>query len=73
MLKIELDDSLCIQCGRCVDACPIPCFTFDEQETRVMVINEDGCLVCRNCEEECPNESIHVQFPYRSTVDYFKS
>ena len=72
MLKILLDEAVCIQCGRCVDACPIPCFAFDEAETRVTVVNEDGCLVCRNCEEECPNGCIHVQFPYQSTVGYFK-
>ena len=73
MLKIELDEVICIQCGRCVDACPIPCFTFDESETQVRVIDEEGCLVCRNCEEECPKDCIHVKFPYRSTVDYFSN
>ncbi|MBW1997059.1 MAG: 4Fe-4S dicluster domain-containing protein [Deltaproteobacteria bacterium] len=58
-------------CGRCIDACPIPCFGFDDGETRISVINMDGCLVCRNCEEECPKQCITVHFPYRSTVDYF--
>ena len=71
MLKIILDEDICIQCGRCIDACPIPCFDFDEEETRVMVINQDGCLVCRNCEEECPKNCVHVEFPYQSTVNYF--
>ena len=71
MLKIELDEAVCIQCGRCVDACPIPCFTFNEEETCVYVINQDGCLVCRNCEEECPKKCIRIDFPYRSTVSYF--
>ncbi len=71
MLSIELDEAACTQCGRCVDACPIPCFSFNEDETQVMVINEDGCLVCRNCEEECPKNCITIRFPYRSTVDYF--
>ncbi len=71
MLKIILDEDICIQCGRCVDACPIPCFDFDEAETRVMVINQDGCLVCRNCEEECPKNCVHVEHPYQSTVNYF--
>ncbi len=71
MLKINLDEDICIQCGRCVDACPIPCFDFDEEETRVMVINQDGCLVCRNCEEECPKNCVHVEHPYQSTVNYF--
>jgi NAD-dependent dihydropyrimidine dehydrogenase PreA subunit len=71
MLKIILDEDICIQCGRCVDACPIPCFEFDEAETCVSVINQDGCLVCRNCEEECPKNCIHVEHPYQSTVNYF--
>lgn len=71
MLTIDLNAEACTLCGRCVDACPIPCFTFDEEETRVAVINPEGCLVCRNCEEECPKDCISISFPYRSTVDYF--
>ena len=71
MLSIQLDEDVCITCGRCVDACPIPCFSFDEKETYIIVSNEEGCLVCRNCEEECPVNCIDVKFPYRSTVDYF--
>jgi NAD-dependent dihydropyrimidine dehydrogenase PreA subunit len=71
MLAIELDDSTCSRCGRCVDACPIPCFAFNEDETYVSVIDKDKCLVCRNCEQECPNSCITVSFPYRSTVDFF--
>jgi NAD-dependent dihydropyrimidine dehydrogenase PreA subunit len=71
MLKIELNETVCIHCGRCVDACPVPCFAFDEDEIYVYVINQDGCLVCRNCEEECPKKCIHINFPYRSTVSYF--
>ncbi len=71
MFTIQVDEELCNQCGRCVDACPVPCFIFNEEETRVMVTNKEGCLVCRNCEEECPKKCIEVNSPYRSTVNYF--
>ena len=71
MFGIEIDEDRCIQCGRCVDACPIPCFTFNEEETKVFVTDEEGCLVCRNCQEECPKNCIEIHSPYQSTVNYF--
>jgi NAD-dependent dihydropyrimidine dehydrogenase PreA subunit len=70
MLTIKVDQERCTKCGRCVDACPVPCFSFNEDETEIL-INPEGCLVCRNCEEECPRHCVAVVFPYRSTVSYF--
>jgi NAD-dependent dihydropyrimidine dehydrogenase PreA subunit len=71
MFRIEINEETCIRCGRCVDACPIPCFMFDDEETQIKLVNQEGCLVCRNCEEECPMQCIQITSPYRSTVDYF--
>ncbi len=67
---IGLNAALCSLCGRCLDACPIPCFSFDEEETEILVDGE-GCIVCRNCEEECLHDCITVESPYESTVGYF--
>jgi len=69
-LTIELDQKRYIMCGRCVDACPVPCLNFDDNETQIL-IDPIGCLVCRNCEEEYPRNCISIVFPYRSSVSYF--
>ncbi|MFC1902890.1 ferredoxin family protein [Chloroflexota bacterium] len=59
-LIIEKDDKRCNRCTICVDACPIPCYVFDEKENIVRIIDEDQCIVCRNCEEECPTSCIDI-------------
>ena len=59
-LVIKKDDERCTRCSICLDACPIPCYAFDEKEDLIVVINADQCIVCRNCEEECPVSCIEV-------------
>ena len=44
---------------------------LNEEETKVFVTDEEGCLVCRNCQEECPKNCIEIHSPYQSTVNYF--
>lgn len=72
MLEIVIDKQKCNLCGFCVDACPIPCLTFDDDETQVLVQDLNECLVCRNCEDHCPRRCLSVVFPaweHRSKVD----
>ena len=63
-LQISIDHTRCTRCTICLDACPVPCYTFHEEENSIIVVNQDQCLVCRNCEETCPVSCIDVIFPY---------
>lgn len=57
-LEIAIDHDRCKRCGICIDACPIPCFY--ETGNRIRVTRQDMCIVCRNCEENCPTACISV-------------
>ena len=59
-LTIKKDDEKCTRCTICLDACPIPCYDFDEKENTIIIIDEDQCIVCRNCEEECPVSCLEI-------------
>jgi heterodisulfide reductase subunit A len=46
--------SLCIVCGRCIDACPYGARSIDIEENQVMV-NPVMCQGCGACAAACPN------------------
>lgn len=48
----------CIACGACVDICPVFCLKWSED--RVEVIDEKACFGCRQCEEVCSEDAIHI-------------
>lgn len=49
----------CLQCNEppCQKACPVQAIYIDEK-TGVPVINEDNCIGCRMCEEECQYQMV---------------
>lgn len=64
---VDLDQSLCIGCGRCFKVCPRDVFTLTEREwgddddydddDRAMVMaiaNELDCIGCGSCSRVCP-------------------
>lgn len=71
-LKILVHDDKCTGCACCVDACPIPCYEFDEKKNRPVVITEELCIVCRTCVNVCPTDAIEVILE-KSLKDYFES
>ena len=47
----------CIQCGRCLAACPWNCRTLSDGQ---MVWQRDQCRSCMRCADVCPNEAIVI-------------
>ena len=50
----------CVDCDLCVLACPVDCLGFDQREKRLLVLAEDPCIVCLNCEDVCPVDAIRI-------------
>ena len=47
----------CIQCGACIDACPVGAISMqrDSKTNKVkVVINPEICISCGTCEAVCP-------------------
>ena len=71
-LNIELDASLCILCGGCVDVCPEYCIRIVPVEeiggidlgatgsASALVIQEDFCIRCALCVERCPTDALSL-------------
>lgn len=69
MAKIEIERSMCISCGNCIEICP-ELFEFDEdglsslkkgkrvEDKDELEIEEPGCAV--DAEISCPVAIIHV-------------
>jgi NADH:ubiquinone oxidoreductase subunit F (NADH-binding)/(2Fe-2S) ferredoxin/ferredoxin len=54
LVKYEIDQDLCVQCGACLDACPQGAINEDG-EFRIEPALCEGCGVCA---ESCPSEAI---------------
>ena len=71
--KAVIDKSKCIECGRCLDACPYSAITKNvrpcvkacvpkaisiNQENHKAIINEEKCISCGACVYQCPFGAI---------------
>jgi NAD-dependent dihydropyrimidine dehydrogenase PreA subunit len=64
MLEIVIDKHMCNGCGYCALACPTSCIDLDYDSMKAFVTDISECIVCRNCEEECPKKVITVNPGY---------
>jgi len=61
MLEIIIDKEVCDGCGYCALACPTNCIDLDYDTMKSYITDISECIVCRNCEEECPKQVIEVK------------
>jgi ferredoxin len=51
---VKQDRSLCIRCGKCVQACPIAAIVQDELD------NPYVCIHCGRCVPYCPHDCLEL-------------
>ncbi|MFA4016496.1 MAG: hypothetical protein RUDDFDWM_001606 [Candidatus Fervidibacterota bacterium] len=56
LLRLEVDESKCVKCGRCAKVCPVGAIAWERGS--FPKINKDACIRCRACIVECPEHAI---------------
>ncbi|MDE6322870.1 MAG: 4Fe-4S binding protein [Paramuribaculum sp.] len=51
--QMEIDTDLCLNCGRCEDACKGECINLTDH-----IVDGSRCIVCFDCTNVCPNNAI---------------
>lgn len=60
-MSIErIDADLCTGCGICVDTCPMDVIRMDEKSKKAVIKYPYDCMLCLDCEQECPTKAIYV-------------
>jgi formate dehydrogenase beta subunit len=69
-LNINLDASICILCGGCVDVCPEKCIRIvpaegidgiaPEHPSSALIIQEERCIRCSLCVDRCPTHALSL-------------
>lgn len=58
VVTLQLDESRCIGCGRCIEVCPHQ--VFAAQGKVVRIADRDACMECGACAGNCPVTAISV-------------
>jgi NAD-dependent dihydropyrimidine dehydrogenase PreA subunit len=58
--KIEIDETTCIHCKTCFEACFIDVYRWDDIEEHPIIAYPEDCVGCFACEIACPVQCIEV-------------
>lgn len=56
VLRIHCDETKCVNCGKCLKACPMNVEVNKESRKRK---NGTECILCYECTKECPVNALH--------------
>jgi len=66
-IKLELDVDSCLgmeKCGSCIQVCPVTIFAPDDYYPRIVLDNEDECVLCDLCVYACRVNAITIHRLY---------
>lgn len=62
MVKVQLNEELCVGCGLCADTCT-DAFVMEENKAKIKTNpvppNSEDC--CKKAKEDCPVEAISIE------------
>lgn len=56
LLRVHVDESACIHCGKCIRVCPMNVEVNKEARNRK---NGTECILCYECTKACPTKALH--------------
>jgi Nitroreductase len=63
-MKIEINQTRCIKCLRCVRVCPAHIFYLNKETKEVQTQKEESCISCGHCAAACLDRAVvHELFP----------
>lgn len=57
LMRVKRDEDKCIDCGICLDVCPMNVDMMDNSRRR---INGTECILCMKCVDACPQNALHL-------------
>ena len=59
VVTLELDQSRCNGCQKCIEVCPHAVFAVENK--RAVIVDLDACMECGACAQNCEPGAIKVQ------------